>query len=188
TENIAFYHTNNPDVKAAVVERVNRTIKSKVWRYFTKTSTHKHIDVLPQIMDSYNNSVDPSIKMTPASVNGTNVYKVWQNLYGKQMEETHQKISKYQVGDHVRMSKERAPFKKGYKANWTWEIFKIEKIILRDPIVYIQKVRFSKSEAFKIDKIIQTRGVGVRKEVLVQWKEYPSKFNSWIRSAKIKSL
>ncbi|KAG8236360.1 hypothetical protein J437_LFUL016580 [Ladona fulva] len=101
------------------------------------------------------------------------------------MEKSHPKTSKYQVGDHVRMSKERAPFKKWYKANWTWEIFKIEKIILRDPIVYvlcdltnetvdgtfygdeIQKVRFSKSEAFKIDKIFQTRGVGVRNSAVI---------------------
>ncbi|KAG8238535.1 hypothetical protein J437_LFUL018032 [Ladona fulva] len=41
--------------------------------------------------------------MTPASVNETNVYKVWQNLYGKE-KTTQEKTPKYQVGDHVRIS------------------------------------------------------------------------------------
>ncbi|KAG8239612.1 hypothetical protein J437_LFUL019311, partial [Ladona fulva] len=100
TKGIGFYHTNNPDIKAAVVEKINRTLISKVWRYFSKYSTHNCIDVLHYVLDSYNNSVHRSIKMAPASVNDTNVYIVWQNLYGEEKKTMHEKTSKLQVGDH----------------------------------------------------------------------------------------
>jgi len=33
--NIGFQIARNPDVKAAVVDRFNRTLKERIWRYFT---------------------------------------------------------------------------------------------------------------------------------------------------------
>ena len=38
-EGVEFYVTQNEDIKASVVERFNRTLKEKLWRYFTRRNT-----------------------------------------------------------------------------------------------------------------------------------------------------
>ena len=59
-EGIDFYVTTN-ELKAAVVERLNRTLKSKLYRYFTSENTLRYIDDLQDMVDSYNNTYHQSI-------------------------------------------------------------------------------------------------------------------------------
>jgi len=66
--NIRFYTSDNYDIKAAVVERFNRTLKTKMYKYFT----FKNIDVLQDLVDSYNATYHRSIGMAPNEVNATN--------------------------------------------------------------------------------------------------------------------
>ena len=42
--------------KASVVERLNRTLKGRMWRYFTKHQTRKYIDALEDLVSAYNHS------------------------------------------------------------------------------------------------------------------------------------
>jgi hypothetical protein len=44
------------EMKAAVVERFNRTLKEKMWRYFIYQKIKKFIDILPDLLNSYNNN------------------------------------------------------------------------------------------------------------------------------------
>ena len=67
-KNILFFTTHN-DTKASIVERFNRTLKGKMWKYFTAKNTLKYIDVLQKLMYSYNHSRHRSIGMKPADVN-----------------------------------------------------------------------------------------------------------------------
>jgi len=53
---IHFYTSENEDLKASVVERFNRTLKTKMYRYFTRANTRKYVDVLDDLMHSYNNT------------------------------------------------------------------------------------------------------------------------------------
>ena len=80
TRGIAHYTTAS-DMKACVIERFNRTLKTKMWRYFTAKNTHRYIDVLPELIESYNNSYHRSIKMTPMQVTKENAAQVFRNLY-----------------------------------------------------------------------------------------------------------
>ena len=48
-----------------VIERFNRTIKEKIFKYFSANNTRKYIDVLDLLVDQYNNTIHSSIKMTP---------------------------------------------------------------------------------------------------------------------------
>ena len=64
---IQFYTANN-EPKASVVERVNRTLKSKLYRYFTAVNSLRYIDVLQDLVDSYNNTYHRSIGRAPATV------------------------------------------------------------------------------------------------------------------------
>ena len=54
-EEIQLYNTYNK-TKASVVERVIRTLKTRMWRYFTAKRTRRYIDVLQDLVDSYNQS------------------------------------------------------------------------------------------------------------------------------------
>ena len=65
---ISFFTTYN-ETKASVVERFNRTLKGKMWKYFTANNTLKYIDVLQKLVRSYNHSRHRSIGTRPSDVN-----------------------------------------------------------------------------------------------------------------------
>ncbi|CAB0029091.1 unnamed protein product [Trichogramma brassicae] len=79
-KNIQHRVVRDPDIKAAIAERFIRTIKERIWRYFTHHRTRRFLDVLPKILEAYNNSVHSSIRMTPASVNLDNAALARKNL------------------------------------------------------------------------------------------------------------
>ena len=61
---IELYSTENEE-KSSVVERWIRTMKEKMWKYFTDNNTNVHIDILLDLVKDYNNTKHSSIKMTP---------------------------------------------------------------------------------------------------------------------------
>lgn len=205
---INYYTTNNPDIKASIVERFQRTLKMKMWRYFTHKNTYRYVDILQDLIYSYNHSYHRSIKMAPYEVNFDNIMTVWRNLYEKQHDNTFfSEPPKLSVGDYVRITKYKHIFQKGYETNWSDEIFIITSIIKRRTrVVYtlkdlknepitgtfyeneLQKVSYDPTTKYKIDKILRTRFSGNRKEVLVKWRGYPDKFNSWISVSELKEI
>ena len=70
------------EMKAAVVERFNRTLKEKMWRYFSHTQSYRYIEVLPDLVYSYNNTYHPTIKTSPSKVTKKNEDKIWEIMYG----------------------------------------------------------------------------------------------------------
>lgn len=201
-KNIQYFSTNNSETKACIVERYIRTIKSVIFKYFTYTNTYKYIDVLKNIVLAYNNKKHRSIGMPPSHVNDKNILNVWENLNKDKLKNC--KKPKYVIGDNVRLSKIKRHFTKGYKPNWTEEVFKITSIILRKPVVYkisdlaneeitgvfyeyeLQKVILDKNTENLIDKILRVKRNGDSRSYLVKWKGYPEKFNSWVREELIK--
>jgi hypothetical protein len=144
--NIRIFITKTEN-KAAVVERFNRTLKTKMYRYFTfkksqpkSTNLHnkRYLDVLPKLLESYNKSVHRSIKMAPVDVNKTNETKVYENLYGFRKEEGDDSLVKptFKSGQYVRIVKNKSLFEKGYTAGWSEKIYIIDKVILQVPILY----------------------------------------------------
>ena len=109
---IEMYSTENEE-KSSVVERWNRTMKDKMFKYFTANSTRVYIDVLDQMVEQYNNSYHSSIKMTPKQASQKkNEDKVWLNLFGG---DNYESVSpKFTVGDKVRITKKKKIFEKGY--------------------------------------------------------------------------
>ena len=189
---IHMYSTENEE-KSSVVERWNRTIKSKMWKQFTIQGNTMYLDMLPKILKQYNNTKHSSIKMTPTEAsNKKNEGTVYFDLYGD-MEISKQK-PKFKIGDKVRISKhKRNVFDKGYTPNWTEEVFTIDKIQYTNPITYKIKdlndetmegsfyepeLLKAKQDVFRIDNVI--RRDYKKKQALVKWKGYSDDFNSWI--------
>ena len=194
---IAYRVARSPDTRAAIVERLIRTIKERTWRYLTHKNTRRYVDVLQKTIYAYNHAKHSATKMVPATVTLYNAAKVRENLqrrYGNREFKT----LKYSVGDLVRIRRAKNVFAKGYESGWTLEIFKITRISsTRPPAVYyledfageeidgffyaeeLCRVRKNlTTDVFEIDEILKTRGKGSSKEYFVKWKGYAYKFNS----------
>ena len=206
---VRYVTTQNPDVKAAVVERVNRTLKTRMWRYLTHKNTYRYIDVLQQLVDSYNNSTHRTLgkRMRPMDVvkgDKSTVYRVWRHMYAKLPKRNK---PKFKPGETVRIAKEKGTFAKGYETNWSKELFKVDGeygsyplplYTLRDlndkPLVgrfyehELQQVTVAADRLYQIDKILDTKGRGRSKRYLVKWVGYGDEFNSWIPASEVKQI
>ena len=134
-EEIQLYNTYN-ETKASVVERVIRTLKTRMWRYFTAKKTMRYIDVLQDLVDAYNQSKHRSIQKKPINVTQENEREVWHTLYGEREEKKKPVSYKFEIGDQVRISKMKRTFEKGYLPNFSKEIFTVSQQIPREPPVY----------------------------------------------------
>ena len=125
--NIHHYWSFNDDIKAACVERFNRTLKTRLFRYMTRKKSARWIDVLGDVVNSYNHSYHRSIGMAPVEVTLENRDVVTHRLYPPK---TAPKW-KFSVGDTVRIAKYKHVLHKGYLPNWSEEIFKIDECYLQ---------------------------------------------------------
>ncbi|PFX12774.1 putative uncharacterized transposon-derived protein F54H12.3 [Stylophora pistillata] len=193
---VELYSTENEE-KSSVCERWNRTIKTKMWKQFTIQNNTVYLDILPKILEKYNNTKHRSIGMTPVEASKKkNENAVYLKLYGKELDaQRGWEKPKFAVGDHVRISKfKRKLFDKGYTPNWSEEIFVVDEVQYTQPITYklkdllgeeikgtfyeqeMLKAKQSLSGLFRIEKVIRKKG----KQALVKWSGYPEKFNSWV--------
>ena len=122
-------------LKASMVERFIRTLKERFERYFTENKTFRWIDVLDKLSNAINNSVNRSIGMAPNDVNFDNQEEVFNRLYGSQAPPI---LCKYKVGDIVRIPENKKEFAKGYKPNWSRELYKIRKILSDRRVCYFK--------------------------------------------------
>jgi transposase InsO family protein len=81
---IKYFTTNNPDVKAAVVERFNRTLKGRMYKYFTKFNTLNYVSVLPKLLRGYNNRLHSSTGVPPSEVSERNAFIIARHLSAMQ--------------------------------------------------------------------------------------------------------
>ena len=133
-KNIHFF-TANSELKASVVEHFNRTLKTRMWKYFTAKNTRVYIDILQNIVHVYNNSYHRIIGQALTSVSLLSVGQVRRKLHGKSLTKPIGKF-KLKLGDQVHISKSQHTIKKGYLSLWTQEIFTVAKILPRVPPVY----------------------------------------------------
>ena len=142
-----------------------------------------YIDKLDDIVGEYNNTYHTTIKMKPVDVK--------ENTYIDSKKEINDKDPKSKVGDHVRISKCKNIFAKGYTPNWSEEVFVISKIKNAVPWTYVinnlngeeiserfyqKELQKTNQKEFRIEKVIKRKG----NKLNVKWKGYDNSFNSWI--------
>ena len=113
-----MYSTYN-EGKSVVAERFIRTLKNKIFKHMAAVSKNFYFDVLDDIVNKYNNTVHRTIKMKPIDVTS--------DSHAEYNEDSHEKESKFKVGDRVRISKYKNSFAKGYAKNWS-EVFLLAKL------------------------------------------------------------
>ena len=114
-----MYSTHN-EGKSVVAEIFIRTVKSKIYKYMTSISKNVSIDKLDDIVNEYSNTYHRTMKMKPIDVKD--------NTYINVGKEDNDEDPKFQVSNHVRISKYKNIFAKGYIPNWFEEIFVIKRI------------------------------------------------------------
>ena len=187
---VHHFTTENEDIKASIVERFNRTLKSKLWCYFTRHDTLSYMTVLDSMVDVYNRTPHRSIGMAPNEVTSRNKARIWFRLYADPIS---YKEPALHVGDTVRISKARRTFKKGYLPQWTEEIFTVQERNSTRPPMFVlvdysgevlkgtfypqelQKV-IKTDDVYRVEKILKR----TKNRVLIKWRGYPDKFNSWV--------
>ena len=179
-------------MKAAMVERWHRTLKRRMWRVFTKRGTYKWLDILPDLVDSYNRSKHSAIGMAPINVKPNN-----EKLKKLQYLKSPKNVKfKFQIGDSVRISKVKGIFAKGYEPNWSEEVFVVVTQKKTKPPMYkirdyngdvidgsfyeaeLQKIQ--EPTRYRVEKVIRTRINQGKKQYYVKWLGYPESANSWV--------
>ena len=95
----------------------------------TAISGDAYIDKLDDIVNEYNNTYHRTIKMKSVDVKN--------NAYIDSNKKVNDKDPKFEVGDHVRISKYKNIFAKGYTPNWSEEVFVIKKVKNTVPWKYV---------------------------------------------------
>ena len=122
-----MYSTHNEE-KYVVTERFIRTLKNKIYKHMTAVSKDVYIDKLDGAINEYNNTYHRTIKMKPiVDKDGT---------YFDSIKEVNDKDPKFKVSDHVRTSKYKNIFAKGYTPNWSEELFVIKEVKNTVPWTY----------------------------------------------------
>lgn len=186
------------DTKASVVERCNRTLKERLYRYFTAKNTLKYGEALQAVVRDYNRTPHSSIGIAPDGVMIANSTQVWDRLYGKRLKRTQRVHLK--VGDRVRLNKKFRTFKKSYLPGWTEEVFIVGHVKPGPVPTFritewdgtpiegtfytqdLQKVQVSDDDLFRVEKVIRRKG----RKLLVRWKGWPVKYDSWINKKDVR--
>ena len=196
------YTRGNPH--APHVERLNRTLQSKIFKYMTENETKKWVDVLQDVVGGYNDRYHRIIKMSPNEAEKKeNLSEVTYNLgayYAKAIDR--RKKPKYVKGDIVSVQKIRNVFAKGYQQVFTDELFKVHEVHTKLPVpmytltefdgetviegrFYENEMQKANFETYKIEKVVDKRTRAGVREILVKWKGWPKKYNQWIPESNV---
>ena len=159
---IEMYSTYN-EGKSVVAERFIRTLTTKIYKYMTAVSKNVHVDKIDHIVSDYNNKYHTTIKMKPVDVKDNTCIDFKKEV----------KDPKFKVGDHVRISKYKSIFAKGYTPNWSEETFMIKKIKNTVPWTYVindlnveeitgtfheKELQKTNQQELRIEKVIKKKG------------------------------
>ena len=121
------------------------------------------------------------------------------NTYINSTKEVNDKDPKFKVGDHVRISKFKNNFAKGYTPNWSEEVFVIKEVKNTIPWTYVindlngdeiigtfyeKELQKTNQQEIRIEKVIKKKD----DKLYVTWKGYDSSSNSWIDKKKLNQI
>ena len=205
-EYIYFFTTQNL-AKANYVERVQRTIKTALYRYMRHQGNYRYIDVLDEIVTNYNNTPHRSLNdLAPNQVNKDNEADVWAFIYLKKRPRVKSKPRfQFKLGDLVRISFTKALFRRAYQEQYTAEVFRVSGRLLKQGIPMfrlkdlkdedvkgffyaneLQKVDKDENSLWFIERILKRRKRKKKTEFLVKWQGFPDTFNSWVDADDVK--
>ena len=185
------HYSTQSNLKASIVERFNRTLKTAMWKQFSLQGTYRWCDRLQSLLDWYNNKAHRSTGLKPATVTEADVTKIMKRMYAPDIRSVVTRPG-FAQGDYVRVSKQKSVFSKGYTPSWSAEIFRVVRVRLTKPPTYLledwkglpikggfyaqELQRVSYPDVYLVEKVIRKKG----NKSYVKWLGFDSSHNSWI--------
>ena len=116
---IEMYSTHN-EGKSVATERFIRTLNNKIYKHMTSVSKNMYIDKIDDTVNKFTNTYHSTIKMTPADVH--------LNTYFYFKKENNKDDFRFKVDNHVRISKHKNTFAKGYTPKRSDDVFGIKNV------------------------------------------------------------
>lgn len=133
--NIDHYTTFDEDIKAGVVERLHRTLKSTIYKYMTASKTKRYVGQLQNLVTSYNNATHRTIGMAPAAVRDIHRARIYERMYG---DENDARVrSKLEIGDAVLLARKHTKFTRGHEERWRRAILYVSGVKRHAPFRYM---------------------------------------------------
>ena len=200
-------------LKAAIVERANKSIQIILYKYLTDVGKVRYIDILPKLIQGYNNRIHSSLSgLTPNAAdkkrNEIRVRSLHRARYDQiKRKSKKSKDQKFFVGDRVRIkiyAQAPSSARRAYLQQFHGELFEVISVSLRLPIpfyylksmntnenieggFYANELVRVRGDQFKIEKIIKTKGKGQHKQHLIRWKYFGPQWDSWIKASELES-
>ena len=176
-----------------IVERFLRTLRKKIESEYILTDSTVWYKILPHLIFEYNTSRHRTLKMSPMQAKRAENFE---SVRDTQFRKPYicQK-PRFFIGQRVRTSLHKKIFEKECTQAWTEEIFEIDDVLPTSPIVYklrdlsgekldgtfyTEQLKPTNQSVYRIERVIRRRNGG--REVLVKWRGFSDKFNSWISS------
>jgi len=202
------HRLSTSDSKCPHVERVIGTLKNMVYRYLTEYETNTYINVLDELVNTYNTRIHTAHKMTPNEADDpTNRNAVLTELTKRYDSALLNKGKRplLTIGDTVRLAIKKSTFERGFHPTFTGEVFKIKRIFTNLPEVQYEvcsydgvediKGRFYRSQLqpvtsdiFKLNKVLRRKIIKGIPYAYVSWMHFPTRYNQWIPAADIVDL
>ncbi|KAL3105717.1 hypothetical protein niasHT_029002 [Heterodera trifolii] len=175
---IKKYETSSKK-KAAVAERAIRTLKTRLYKYFSAKNTSAWVDVLPK----------------PNEISDVNAREVWKRVYGEGVVPA-DKRPKIKAGETVRIPEPKHIFEKGYIPNYSDHVYTVDEARSTNPQHYLlkdyygtklkrkfylpelTKVQVDENTMYRIEKKYKERMRDGKKEILVKFIGFPEKY--WV--------
>jgi hypothetical protein len=176
----------------------------------TENETHRFIDrtskdgvltnTFAQLMHTYNNRKHRMIGTTPCiAENNPEVHLSMRMKLADYYDKIKPKKRTFNIGDTVRIAKQKGKFSRGYKEQSNQEIFRIYEIREKSKIPMYLLETYDGSEKikgafydfeltkmnntdFRVEKVIKSRKRGEVTEHFVKWKGFNDTYNSWIQA------
>mgnify|MGYP002173962530 FL=1 len=132
-KSIEIYSTNS-ETKSAFAERNIRSLKSLLYKFMHEKESERYIDELQNFVGVINARVNRMMGMAPNQVR-----KKHESFLISLTNTNEAKKAKFYIGDVVRLSKENITFMKGYRQQFTDELFTINDLFALNPPTYILK-------------------------------------------------
>lgn len=186
------HYSTYSHIKAPVVERFNRTLKTLMWREFGVQGDYKWVSILPQLLQKYNTSIHRTIGMRPIDVRKKHEKELMKKINSSSSSSKTKAVVKFKPGDTVRVSKFKALFAKGYTPSWSTELFTVNSVRNTVPPVYylsdkegtpikggfysfeLQKTKYP--DTYLVEKVLKRKG----DKTYVKWLGFDNRHNSWI--------
>ena len=212
---INMFSSQEPEIKAALVERWNRTLKDRFTRYIIANKDHNWVKVLQPMVDAYNRTRHSSLGMSPVDVmglSGLERNELWNKQYPhltmKQYRRNMKDDRHLKVGDLVLISIQKRRFTKGFMPRYKREVFRIKKKCygsnriffrledlkgeelegswLSDQLLKVNKK--SGGPPKEIERVVSRRPPkGQKGKVKVSYMGWDEKFDEWLPKASVPS-